>query len=78
MLRIGTIAMSLMALSFEQASDVTSLRVPVAAIISQVGIKTGPCTWTDWLDMDNPSGNGDYEMLEGLIKQGNKICAKPT
>lgn len=23
--------------------------------------KRGPCKWTNWLDRDNPSGNGDYE-----------------
>lgn len=34
--------------------------------------------WTPWFDRDNPSGNGDYETLAELIKEGNKICTGPA
>ncbi|XP_034534879.1 mucin-5AC, partial [Notolabrus celidotus] len=34
--------------------------------------------WTDWFDQDNPSGNGDQEILSYLqYKNPGKICNKP-
>lgn len=33
--------------------------------------------WTPWFDRDNTGGNGDYEGLSDLIKEGNDICPAP-
>ncbi|KAJ0064022.1 hypothetical protein NL108_016574, partial [Boleophthalmus pectinirostris] len=34
--------------------------------------------WTDWFDRDNPSGKGDYETLEDLLKEyPGQICEFP-
>ncbi|XP_034386333.1 mucin-5AC-like [Cyclopterus lumpus] len=36
-----------------------------------------PC-WTNWFDRDNPSGQGDYELLSSLRRQyPGQICPKP-
>lgn len=40
----------------------------------QVNAPTG--TWTAWLDRDNPSGNGDYELLTDFVAAG-QVCANP-
>jgi hypothetical protein len=37
-----------------------------------------PCTWTAWLDRDDPSGVGDFEDLASLIKEKKPVCARPT
>ena len=34
--------------------------------------------WTQWYDRDNPSGSGDYELLNNLIKSYPSICAHPV
>jgi hypothetical protein len=34
-----------------------------------------PCTWTSWLDRDDPSGVGDFEDLVNLV---GKACKQPT
>src|SRR5438128_1451801 len=34
-----------------------------------------PCTWTKWLDRDDPSGVGDFEDLVNLVSQA---CKRPT
>jgi hypothetical protein len=34
-----------------------------------------PCTWTSWLDRDDPSGVGDFEDLVNLV---SKACKLPT
>jgi hypothetical protein len=31
-----------------------------------------PCTWTKWLDRDDPSGVGDFEDLANLVPQACK------
>lgn len=31
--------------------------------------------WTPWFDRDNPSGNGDYEMLADLVAKG-QVCGE--
>jgi hypothetical protein len=36
-----------------------------------------PCTWSGWLNRDNPSGQGDYETLPDLIKEGKLKCRRP-
>jgi hypothetical protein len=32
-----------------------------------------PCTWTKWLDRDDPSGVGDFEDLVNLVSQACKL-----
>lgn len=32
--------------------------------------------WTEWLDRDNPSGTGDWEVLDIFVEQG-KVCEHP-
>ena len=35
--------------------------------------------WTRYYDRDNPSGNGDYEILHDLRREHpNQICPNPT
>lgn len=34
--------------------------------------------WTQWYDRDNPSGTGDHEVLNSLIKEYKGLCPKPT
>ena len=34
--------------------------------------------WTQWYDRDNPSGTGDHEVLNLLIKEYKGLCPKPT
>ncbi|MCP5016989.1 MAG: hypothetical protein GY938_17235 [Ketobacter sp.] len=34
--------------------------------------------WTDWMDRDNPSGTGDWELLSDFINEGYDVCPKPT
>lgn len=34
------------------------------------------CSWTPWLDRDNPSGTGDFETLAGFVKNG-QACEAP-
>lgn len=34
------------------------------------------CTWTPWLDRDNPSGSGDFENLSAFVDSG-QACAAP-
>ncbi len=36
-----------------------------------------PCTWSNWLDRDDPSGVGDFEDLPALIKEGKLKCRRP-
>jgi hypothetical protein len=36
-----------------------------------------PCTWSTWLDRDDPTGKGDYEDLPTLIKEGKIKCRRP-
>jgi Mucin-2 protein WxxW repeating region len=36
-----------------------------------------PCTWSNWLDRDDPSGKGDYEDLASLVKEGKLKCRRP-
>jgi len=36
-----------------------------------------PCTWSGWLNRDQPSGKGDYETLPDLIKEGKLKCRRP-
>ena len=38
-------------------------------------------TWTEFFDQDNPSGNGDFELLRDLVSsqlQQTFICRNPT
>jgi Mucin-2 protein WxxW repeating region len=37
-----------------------------------------PCTWSAWLDRDDPTGVGDFEDLTSLIKEKKATCARPT
>ncbi|XP_028296106.1 cartilage intermediate layer protein 2-like [Gouania willdenowi] len=38
----------------------------------------GAVCWTKWFDRDNPSGTGDWELLNDLRKKNpGQICAKP-
>ncbi len=34
-------------------------------------------TWTAWLDRDNASGNGDYELLSNFLSEGYSVCSNP-
>jgi cartilage intermediate layer protein len=36
-----------------------------------------PCTWSGWVNRDQPSGQGDYETLPDLIKEGKLKCRRP-
>lgn len=36
----------------------------------------GRCSWTEWLDRDDPSGTGDFETLSDFVKAG-KACEQP-
>jgi Mucin-2 protein WxxW repeating region len=36
-----------------------------------------PCTWTNWVNRDEPSGKGDYETLVDLQKEGKLKCRRP-
>ena len=38
---------------------------------------TSTHAWTDWLDFDNPGGNGDYETLD-LHQTNNNVCTAPV
>jgi len=40
-------------------------------------LATGDCTgrWSSWKDRDNPSGNGDYELLRSFDE--DDLCEKP-
>ena len=34
--------------------------------------------WTKWYDRDNPSGTGDWELLQNLRNENpGEICANP-
>jgi len=35
------------------------------------------CTWSSWLNRDQPSGQGDYETLAELTKEGQLKCKQP-
>jgi hypothetical protein len=37
-----------------------------------------PCTWTSWLNRDQPSAKGDYETLTEFIKSNQVPCKRPT
>jgi len=42
----------------------------------QAGSEPCPeCTWTPWLDRDNPDGQGDYETLADFASE--QVCAEP-
>ena len=34
------------------------------------------CTWTGWLNRDNPGGTGDFETLADFVRAG-QVCASP-
>jgi hypothetical protein len=36
-----------------------------------------PCTWTNWVNRDQPSGQGDYDLLVDLQKEGKLKCKRP-
>lgn len=36
-----------------------------------------PCTWSPWLDRDDPGGAGDFETLVDLVKEGKIKCKRP-
>jgi mucin-like protein len=36
-----------------------------------------PCTWSAWLDRDDPGGVGDFETLADLVKEGKIKCRRP-
>lgn len=38
--------------------------------------KIGATKWTNWLNTDRPSGNGDYQTIKGLSEQG-LVCSEP-
>ena len=49
-----------------------------AAIFSvQVG-NSQSCTWTSWMDRDNPSGTGDYERASDYAYGGTPVCNSNT
>ena len=35
-------------------------------------------SWTAWFDRDDTSGQGDYETLVDLRKEGKQICENPV
>lgn len=35
------------------------------------------CAWSSWLNRDLPSGQGDYETLAELTKEGQLKCKRP-
>jgi mucin-like protein len=37
-----------------------------------------PCTWSGWLDRDDPSGVGDFETLVDFAKEKKAPCLRPT
>ena len=37
-----------------------------------------PCTWSLWVDRDDPSGVGDFEDLVSLYKEKKISCQRPT
>ncbi|XP_032903689.1 cartilage intermediate layer protein 1-like [Amblyraja radiata] len=42
------------------------------------GFRKEVCCKTEWFDRDDPSGNGDYELLADLQKENpGRICTKP-
>jgi hypothetical protein len=41
-------------------------------------VYVGPGTWTSWLDRDDPSGTGDWEMISDFRAAGNNICNGAT
>ena len=51
-----------------------------AQVASGCGACQAPKTlqWTAWFDRDNTSGNGDYETLAELLKEGKNICPIPV
>ena len=36
-----------------------------------------PCTWSQWLDRDDPGGVGDFETLVDLVKENKIKCKRP-
>ena len=41
-----------------------------------VGTNPDQCTWTAWLDRDDPGGSGDFETLADFVRAG-QACASP-
>lgn len=37
-----------------------------------------PCTWSAWVDRDDPTGVGDFEDLASLYKEKKVACLRPT
>ncbi|CAK8673069.1 unnamed protein product [Clavelina lepadiformis] len=37
----------------------------------------GKSYWTPWLDRDNATGGGDYELIKDLILEEPKVCFRP-
>ncbi|XP_065835629.1 mucin-5AC-like [Oscarella lobularis] len=37
-----------------------------------------PCCWSKWIDIDDPSGVGDYEIIEALRNLKYDICSHPV
>ena len=33
--------------------------------------------WTPWFNRDTPGGDGDYETLADLLKEGKAVCPQP-
>ena len=50
-------------------------KVGRAATLIYVGVDPNRSTWSRWLNIDRPSGVGDFEMLTNFVQQG--VCAKP-
>ena len=38
--------------------------------------KTIPAPWTAWIDLDDASGNGDFETIQAIVNAGQG-CARP-
>jgi hypothetical protein len=47
-----------------------------AAILLYVGVDPTQSVWTKWLNVDLPSGAGDYELLSYFLQQG-LACTQP-
>ena len=42
------------------------------------GSEDGSLCWSTWIDRDDPSGTGDWEVRSSIIKENYVLCDEPT